>query len=181
MTAGPEMGRLTAEVTDGDHIQGADGAPVTVVEYGDYQCPYCGKAQSIVKDVQGRVGDGMRYVFRHFPLTNAHAHAKQAAQAAEAAALQEAFWTMHDHLFEHQRELHDSHLMTYADELDLDVGKLRNDMESDAVQTRIQQDFYGGVRSGVNGTPTFFINDARHDDSWDADTLVAAIDKAAAR
>jgi peroxiredoxin/protein-disulfide isomerase len=172
---------LFLDVTERDHVQGPRDATVTVVEYGDYQCPYCRRAESVVKEVRRRAGENMRFVFRNFPLSNVHPYAERASRAAEAAALQGSFWPMHDRLFENQRELGDSLVMNHAKHLDLDVEKLRRDMEGAEVKERVREDFSGGVRSGVNGTPSFFINGVRHDDSWDADTLVAAIQAAAVR
>jgi protein-disulfide isomerase len=133
-----------------------------------------------VKQVQQRMGDRLRFVFRNFPLTNAHPHAQHAAETAEAAAAQDKFWQMHDYLYEHQRELDDSHLLRYAAVLDLDTGRFEQEMKEHAYAARVSEDFRSGIRSGVNGTPTFFINGRRHDGSYDAETLIAAIERAAA-
>jgi protein-disulfide isomerase len=161
-----------------DHIQGANDAPVTFVEYGDYECPYCGAAYPIVKEVQARMGDRIRFVFRNFPITTSHPHAEQAAEAAEAAAAQGSFWEMHDYLYEHQRQLEDQDLRGYAEELGLDVEKFDRELADHSHAARVREDFMSGVRSGVNGTPTFYINGERHDGSYDLETLLAAIERA---
>jgi protein-disulfide isomerase len=161
-----------------DHIQGATDAPVTFVEYGDYECPYCGAAYPIVKEVQARMGDRIRFVFRNFPITTSHPHAEQAAEAAEAAAAQGSFWEMHDYLYEHQRHLEDQDLRGYAEELGLDVERFDRELADHTHAARVREDFMSGVRSGVNGTPTFYINGERHDGSYDLETLLAAIERA---
>jgi protein-disulfide isomerase len=172
---------LTMPVSeDRDHIQGPADATVTLVEYGDYECPYCGAAYPIVKEVQSRMGDGLRFVFRNFPITTSHPHAEQAAEAAEAAATQARFWEMHDLLYENQRRLGDADLRAYAETLALDVERFDKELSENVHAPRVREDFMSGVRSGVNGTPTFFINGRRHDDSYDAETLVAALKEAAA-
>ena len=169
---------FTLPVSQRDHRQGPEAAPVTVVEYGDYECPYCGEAYPIVKEIQRRLGDRLRFVFRNFPLTQSHPHAEHAAEAAEAAAGQEKFWEMHDYLFEHQRALDDAHLVHYAVALHLDQEKFEREMTEHVYANRVREDFLSGVRSGVNGTPTFFINGVRHDDSYALETLLAAIEAA---
>src|SRR5262249_15356800 len=181
MTSDIERARLLLPVSqERDHIQGPANAPVTLVEYGDYQCPYCGQAYPIVKEVQRRMGDRLRFVFRNFPLTQVHPRAEHAAEAAECAAAQGAFWAMHDTLFENQRHLDDDALVRYARELGLDADMFVQEMTAHAYAGRVREDFMSGVRSGVNGTPTFFINGLRHDDSYDLDTLLAAIERAEA-
>ena len=172
---------LTAPVDDArDHVQGPVGAPATLVQYGDYECPYCGAAYPIIKEVQARMGERMRFVFRNFPITTSHPHAERAAEAAEAAAAQGKFWEMHDLLYENQARLRDEDLHAYAAKLELDVEQFDRDLAEHVHAPRVREDFMGGVRSGVNGTPTFYVNGARHDDSYDAETLVAALDDAAA-
>jgi protein-disulfide isomerase len=171
---------LTLPVSDErDHIQGPSDAPVTLLEYGDYQCPYCGAAYPIIKDVQARMGDRLRFVFRNFPITTAHPQAEQAAEAAEAAGVQDRFWPMHDLLYENQRHLADEDLLRYAGQLGLDVDSFGHDLAEHVHAARVHNDFMSGVRSGVNGTPTFYINGVRHDDSYDVDTLLAALNRAA--
>jgi protein-disulfide isomerase len=166
---------------DRDHVQGPGSAPVTLVEYGDYECPYCGAAYPIVKELQARVGDALRFVFRNFPISTSHPHAEQAAEAAEAAAAQGRFWEMHDHLYEHQRRLEDDDLRGYAAELGLDVDRFLAELAQHAYAERVREDFMSGVRSGVNGTPTFYVNGLRHDGSYELESLAAAVERAAAR
>jgi protein-disulfide isomerase len=171
---------LTMPVTeDRDHIQGPTEAAVTLVEYGDYECPYCGAAYPIVKEVQSRMGERLRFVFRNFPITTSHPHAEQAAETAEAAATQGRFWQMHDLLYENQRRLRVPDLRDYAERLALDVERFDRELTEHAHAARVREDFMSGVRSGVNGTPTFYINGARHDDSYDIDTMLAALERAA--
>jgi protein-disulfide isomerase len=162
-----------------DHVSGPKTAPVTVVEYGDYECPFCGQAYYVLKDLQKRAGNRMRFVFRNFPLTTIHPHAERAAEAAEAAAAQGKFWEMHDLLFENQQSLEDEDLMKYAASAGLDTSRFLDDMRKGEYQHRIREDFLSGTRGGVNGTPTFFINGARYDGSWELGPLLAAIEDAA--
>jgi protein-disulfide isomerase len=178
MTSDTRSARLLLPVSQRDHIQGPSDAAVTLVEYGDYQCPYCGRAYPIVQAVQQRLGDRLRFVFRHFPLTQVHPHAQHAAEAAEAAAAQGAFWAIHDALFEQQRHLDDDHLVQYARQLGLHVGAFETALASHAHAGRVREDFLSGARSGVNGTPTFFINGVRHDAGYDVGTLLRAIERA---
>jgi protein-disulfide isomerase len=166
---------LTLPVSDRDHIQGPPTATVTLVEYGDYQCPYCLQAYPIMIDIQEHMGDRMRLVFRNFPLTNSHPDAQNAAEAAEAAGAQGKFWEMHDYLFEHQSRLDDVALLEYASDIGLDLPRFMRDLETHAFAPRVHEDFLSGVRSGVNGTPTFFINGVRHDGPWDLETLTTEI------
>jgi len=175
MSADREQGRLNPPVTDRDHAQGSAQAALTLVEYGDYECPHCGRAHPIVKEVQRRLGPELRFVFRNFPLAEMHPHAQHAAEAAEAAGGQGRFWEMHDALFEHQRSLDDRHLVQYAQTIGLDPQRFQQDLTSHTYAGRVREDFRSGVRSGVNGTPTFFINGVRHDDSWDIETLTEAL------
>jgi protein-disulfide isomerase len=179
---GSGSARLTLPVGERDHVQGPADAPVTLVEYGDYECPYCGEAYPIVKALQQRLGERLRFVFRNFPLANAHPHAEHAAEAAEAAAAQgeDRFWAMHDRLYEHQRALDDAHLEGHAAAVGLDVERFDREMEEGRYRERVREDFLSGVRSGVNGTPTFYINGARHDDSYDLGVLLAAAERAGA-
>jgi protein-disulfide isomerase len=169
--------RLTPPVSERDHVIGPPLAAVTLVEYGDYECPYCGAAHPIVKEVRRRLGNGLRFVFRHFPLTRVHPHAERAAEAAEAAGAQGAakFWRMHDQLFEHQDALEDQHLVMYASEIGLDLELFTRDLRSGVHLPRVREDFLSGVRSGVNGTPTFFINGRRHDGGFDLQSLLGAV------
>lgn len=161
------MARLILSVDPArDHIQGPDGAAVTLVEYGDYECPYCGMAHPIVRSLQREFGDRLRFVFRHFPLTELHPHAEHAAEAAEAAAAQGRFWEMHDTLFAHQKHLGDSAIRNLAEGIGLDGVQISDAIQQHRFQSRVQEDFESGVESGVNGTPTFFINGVRFEGSW---------------
>jgi protein-disulfide isomerase len=172
---------LTSPVTDGrDHIQGPADAAVTLVEYGDYECPYCGAAYPIIKEVQAQMGDRLRFVFRNFPISTSHPHAEHAAEAAEAADAQNRFWPMHDLLYENQQRLGDQDLHTYAERLELDVERFDHELAGHVHAGRVHDDFLSGVRSGVNGTPSFYINGARHDESFDTETLLTALQRATA-
>ena len=158
--------QLTPPVSADDHTIGPDDAPITLVEYGDFECPYCGMAYPVVKAIQRELGSELRFVFRNFPLGEAHPHARHAAETAEAAAAQGKFWEMHDTIFEHQSALDDEHLIGYARSLGLDADLVARELEAGTYTKRVRDDFRNGVRSGVNGTPTFFINGARYDGSW---------------
>ena len=171
-----EIVKLTLAVnSDRDHIQGPTSAAATLIEYGDYECPYCGQAYPIIKEIQRRLGNKLRFVFRNFPLTEIHLHAQHAAEAAEAAAAQNKFWEMHDYLYEHQQALDEEHLEKYAAKVGLDLGRFNNDMSTHAHAGRIREDFLSGIHSGVNGTPTFYINGIRYNDSWDLETLLETL------
>jgi protein-disulfide isomerase len=178
MAVDNELARLSTPVSARDHAEGSEGAVVTLVEYGDYECPHCGRAYPIVKEIQKRLGSRLRFVFRNFPLVQIHPHAQHAAEAAEAAALQGKFWEMHDVIFEHQQALDERHLTEYAAGLGLDQARFQHELTSHTHATRVREDFLSGIKSGVNGTPTFFINGIRHDDSWDIDTLEEALTRA---
>jgi protein-disulfide isomerase len=173
------QGRLTLPVSARDHIRGPATAPVTLVEYGDYQCPYCGEANSIIEEIQRRLGSGLRFVFRNFPLTEVHPYAEHAAEVAEAADAYGKFWEMHDALYAHQDALDDHHLAAYGASLGVAPAEIHKALSGHAYMDRIREDFLSGVRSGVNGTPTFFVNGMRHDGSFDFDSLLAAIAAAA--
>ena len=171
------MAMLNTPVTPEDHIQGNQHAVITLVEYGDYECPACGQAYAMVKKIQSHYGDKLRFVFRNFPLTEVHPHAEMAAETAEFAALHHHFWDMHDTLFEHQRTLDIAKLVEMADALNLPVNDLKDVMISHTFENRIRNDFLSGMHSGVSVTPTFFINGIRHDGAPDYASLVAAIDQ----
>jgi protein-disulfide isomerase len=173
-----ERSTLSLPVGARDHAEGPEDAPVTLVEYGDYECPHCGRAYPIVKRIQDQLGSRLRFVFRNFPLAEIHPHAQHAAEAAEAAGAQGRFWEMHDALFEHQGALGDRHLAQYAAAIGLDEGRFQRELSDHTHARRVREDFSSGVRSGVNGTPTFFINGVRHDDGWDFETLMTALDAA---
>jgi protein-disulfide isomerase len=173
-----ETVELTLPVSsERDHTLGSDTAPVTLVEYGDYECPYCGQAYPIIKRIQKRLGDNLRFVFRNFPITRSHPHAQHAAEAAEAAAAQNRFWEMHDHLYEHQQNLDDDNLMQYASVFGMDTARFGDELARHVYADRVREDFMSGIRSGVNGTPTFYINEIRYDYSWDEKTLLTAIEQ----
>jgi len=159
-----------------DHIQGDVRTILTLVEYGDYQCPFCGAAYPEVKKVQKELGSKLRFVFRNFPLTNVHEFAMVAAETAEAAGAQGKFWEMHDFLYEHQRTLGDHSVApAHAKELGLDTQKFEREISQHVYQKRIKDDFMGGVRSGVNGTPTFYVNGVRHDGPAEAEAIVKSL------
>jgi protein-disulfide isomerase len=173
---------LTLPVTPSrDHIRGPIDAPLTLLEYADFECPYCGMAYPIVENVIAQMGDQMRFVFRHFPLVDMHPHAERAAEAAEAAGAQGKFWSMHQMLFENQENLSDPFLLGYAQILGLDLARFTDDLATGIYRPRVSEDFIGGVNSGVGGTPTFFINDLKHEGPWDAASLLAALQSAATR
>jgi protein-disulfide isomerase len=170
--------RLAPPVTDLDHVQGDDSALVTLIEYGDFECPSCGKAYPVLKRVKQRLGDRLRVVFRNFPLAQNHPHAEHAAEAAESVATlggNEAFWTMHNLLFENQKALDDDSLAGYAEEAGVDGRAVRMDLADGRYQQYVRDSFMTGVRSGVNGTPTLFIDGIRYDGNRDEETLVAAL------
>jgi Na+/H+ antiporter NhaA len=165
---------------DRDHIRGADDAPVTLVEYGDFECPYCGRAEGVVRELLADHGD-VRYVWRHLPLTDVHTHAQIAAEAAEAASAQGAFWEMHDLLFQHQDALRPSDLEGYARSLGLDVKRFSDELRSHEYAARVADDVDSADLSGVSGTPTFFINGRRHYGAYDVANLSAAVKAAKTR
>ena len=164
---------------DRDRIQGPADAPITLVEYGDYECPYCGAAYPIVKRIRRQMADQLRFVFRNFPITTSHPHAEAAAETAEVAGAQGRLWEMHDLLFENQRHLTGPDLRSYAETLGLDLERFDDELAGHLYADRVREDFMSGVRSGVNGTPTFFINGLRHNGSYDLTTMLAAIERAA--
>jgi protein-disulfide isomerase len=174
-TQATNLPHLTLPVGERDHIQGPATAHVTLVEYGDYQCPYCGRAHPILVELKKHIGARMRLVFRNFPLTTMHPNAEHAAEAAEAAGAQGKFWEMHDLLFEHQPHLDDAALLRYGGAIGLDVDRFERDLKQHIFAPRVREDFQSGIRSGVNGTPTFFINGARYDRAWDLEPLTAAV------
>jgi len=176
-----ESSTLTPPVHESDHAAGPADAPVTLVEYGDYQCPHCGRAYPRVKALQKRFGNRMRFVFRNFPMSESHPDAMHAAEAAESVASHagdEAFWKMHDLLFEHQQDdldaLDDAHLVRYAAHAGADASQVEKDLDAETFESRVREDFMSGVRSGVNGTPTFFINGVRYDGDWGTVSTFAA-------
>ena len=166
---------LTQPVSERGHAEGPADAPLTLVEYGDYQCPYCGAAYPVVKRLQKTLRKKLRFVFRNLPLTQAHPYALIAAEAAEAAALQGKFWQMHDLLFEQQTLLKPDTIPLWAKRIGLNVEQFETDIKQGVVEKRIRIDRQSGIRSGVNGTPTFYINGTRYDGSPDYASLLAAL------
>jgi protein-disulfide isomerase len=173
------VARLTVPVNDEDHILGPAQAPVTLVEYGDFQCPYCGMAHPIIQELLRLRGETTRFVFRHFPLTNVHPYAELAAEVAEVAGARDRFWPMHDWLYEHQRNINPRHLMVGVEQIGLPSEEIAREVSAHLYLDRVRRDFIGGVRSGVNGTPTFFINGVRHDGGYALEELLEAVDEAA--
>lgn len=171
------MATLKVPVTSADHSQGPEDPEVVLVEYGDYECPHCGRAYPIVKQVQQHFGKRLRFVFRNFPLGELHPHAVAAARTAEFAGTHGKFWEMHDLLFENQTRMGEGLFLGLVEELGLPAGALRRALEGSEFEERIRSDFSGGIRSGVNGTPTFFINNHRHDGPFDYEDLVSAIER----
>jgi protein-disulfide isomerase len=170
------MTKLSVPVSPLDHHQGDPDASCTLVEYGDYQCPSCGQAYPLIKRVQKHFGKRLLFVFRNFPLSQMHRYAEAAAETAEFAAAHHKFWEMHDLLYENQPRLGEELLQELAQQLHLGSAKLREALDAKEFQPRVKADFSGGVRSGVNGTPTFFINGQRHDGAYDFNSLVDAVD-----
>jgi protein-disulfide isomerase len=154
---------LKPEIGPADQTQGNEQAAIKLVEYGDYQCPHCGTAYSIIKEIQSTFGDQILFVFRNFPLQESHRYANIAAQAAEAAGKQGMFWEMHDAIFENQQQLNEDFIETLAEKLGLDMEQFEEDLNSEEISNKVEDDFESGVRSGVNGTPSFFINGSKFD------------------
>ncbi len=162
-----------------DHIRGRHDAPVTLVEYGDFECPYCGRAEAAIRELLALEGDELRYVFRHLPLTDVHPFAQLAAEAAEAAGTQGRFWEMHDMLLEHQGDLRPRDLREYANQLGLDMERFESELRNRTHKKRVTEDVASADQSGVSGTPSFFINGRRHHGAYDLQTLIAAVKTAA--
>lgn len=175
------MSILKVPVSPDDHIQGNPDASVTLVEYGDYECPYCGMAYPVVQQVQEHFGEQLRFVFRNFPLAEVHPFAKDAAETAEFAADHDLFWEMHDLIFENQGSLNIPLLLELGKSLDLPVKELELAIRTQKYEPKIRKDFLSGLRSGVNGTPTFFINSQRHDGPFQYENLVSAIESVFAK
>jgi protein-disulfide isomerase len=169
------VSKLTLPFAQRDHMQGPIGAPISLLEYGDYECLFCGEAHSIVKTIQKRLAGRLCFVFRNFPAGKAHPHAQRAAEMAEAAGVQGKFWEMHDVLMEHQDALEDHHLAQYARLLNLDADRLMNEVLAGEHAARVREDFRSGAWGGVNGTPTFFINGERYDGDLNSDELLDAL------
>ncbi len=170
------MSKLIIPPNNKDHIRGNIKGTVTLVEYGDFQCPSCGEAYPIVKEILKLKGDILKLIYRNFPLYQIHSNALHAAYAAEAAGKQNKFWEMHDILLENQEDLEDKDLQQYAKDLSLDINQFTKDMKSDQIAKKVEDDINGGIESGVNGTPTFFINGMSFDKNYELDLLLEAID-----
>ncbi|HEY9258486.1 DsbA family protein [Chitinophaga sp.] len=160
------MPTLIPPVNALDHIAGVPNATIELVEYGDFQCPYCREAFFVVKQLQERFANRLRFVFRNFPLSESHEYAMDAALAVEAAANQDRFWEMHDAIYNRQPELNEALLLRLAADLELDLRKFADEMESPKLLSRVEADFESGVRSGVNGTPTFYLNGKRYNGDY---------------
>ena len=172
--------KLLIPVGADDHAQGSGDAPVTLVEYGDYQCPDCARAHVVIGAIRQRFDTDLRFVFRNMPLVHAHRYADLAARAAEAAGVQGHFWPMHDLLFEHQQQLGPELILELASLLELDLRRFEEDINDPGLIDRIGREIETGIRSGVEGTPTFYINGRRYDDATDEETLASAVEAARA-
>ena len=170
--------RLAVPVSERDHSQGPASAAVTLVQYGDYECPYTRLSTQVVRALQQELGEQLRFVYRNFPLREIHPHALHAALAAEAAATQGKFWEMHDYIFHHQHTLEDADLEQFAEAVGLDLEQYARDMAEERGFAHIEEDVEGGERSGVQGTPTFFINGILYRGSWEHEALLAALQAA---
>jgi protein-disulfide isomerase len=178
MTSHEAVRKLTVPVSIGlDHVRGSVNAPITIVEYGDFECPYTGMAYPVIKELMRQFNEKIYFVYRNFPLNDIHPHAQHAAEAAEAAAAQDKFWQMHDYLFEHQKALDDHHLLEYAQKVELNIDRFKKEMSGHIYAPLINKSLKSGIDSGVEGTPTFFINGERYEDSWDLDTLTSFLNK----
>ncbi|GAA2330101.1 DsbA family protein [Dactylosporangium salmoneum] len=170
--------RLAVPVGPDDHTIGPPDAPVSLVEYADFQCPYCAMAHPILQDLLRLRREFIRFTYRHFPLTNVHPYGDLAAEVAEAAAARDAFWPMHDWLFDNQRGINPRQLMVGVERLGLPSTEIGDEVGAHLYLDRVRRDLVGGVRSGVGGTPTFFLNGLRHDGGYALDELLEAVDEA---
>lgn len=175
VTGNDPVAKLIRPIANRDHVQGSIDAPVALLEYGDYECPVCGEVYPVIKAIQERMGDELCFAFRNFPLATMHPHSERAAEAAEAAGAQGSFWEMHDTLFENQNALENEDLAEYAQALGLDAPRLLAEVMSGVYSPRVREDFRNGVRGGVNGTPSFFINGVRYDGARGLDPLLEAL------
>jgi protein-disulfide isomerase len=166
-----DLSRLLLPIRPMDHVRGREDAPYTLVEYGDYECPECGRLYEILRDLQRDIASRLRIVFRHYPLSGVHRFAQQAAEAAEAAGAQGKFWEMHTALFERQPALRTKDLILYAEELALDVERFRDELKNETYSERVRADFLAGVQNGVYGTPGLFLNGVRYDGEWGQESL----------
>jgi protein-disulfide isomerase len=173
-----DSGELSAPVATGDHVRGALEAPIQLVEYGDYECPHCGRAYWVIRQLQEKLGDQLAFIFRNFPVTAVHPRADSVAQALEAAEAQGYFWEMHDRFYEHQHELEGLDLTGHAERVGLDIAQWKRDMKDARFRDRVREDVATGLLSGVTGTPTFFINGIRYDGPYDFDSMLVALESA---
>jgi protein-disulfide isomerase len=176
MRTQPARHELTVPVSARDHIAGSLDAPLQLLEYGDYECPFCGMAYPVVEAVRQLLADRLCFAFRHFPIVSAHPRALRAAEAAESAGAQGKFWAMHARLFEHQDRLDDEMLLDHAVQIGLDTDQFIRDLEEHRFVPRIREDLSSGARSGVNGTPTFFVNGIRYEGPARVQPLVRALE-----
>jgi protein-disulfide isomerase len=177
-----QSAQLLVPVTERDHSIGPSNAVVTLVEYGDFECSFCRKAYSMIQGLRRYMADNLCFVYRHFPLAEAHPHAQHAAEAAEAAGAQGKFWEMHDILFQSQDALEDEDLVMYAARIGIDFQRVSQELAAGTYTRKVRDDFRGGARSGVNGTPTFFINGVRYDGNWgDANEFIQVLSDAASQ
>ncbi|MGZ4376437.1 MAG: DsbA family protein [Gaiellaceae bacterium] len=175
MSAVLDRPRLTVPIGGRDHVRGPASAPLALLEYGDYECPFCRAAQPAVETLIDILGEELCFAYRHFPLTQIHPHAQTAAEAAESAAQQGSFWEMHAMLYEHQARLDPPHLLAYGRTLGLDIRRMAFELEEHVHLPRVREDFLSGVRSGANGTPTFFVDGVRHNGPLDVTSLLASL------
>jgi protein-disulfide isomerase len=174
-----EVVRLKSSVTERDHTNGPENAPVTLLEYGNFECIDCGAVFPTIKQVQRFLGDNLRFIFRHFPSVKTHPHAMRAAEAAEAAGAQGKFWEMHDELFRHQRSLEDQHLLRYARRIGLDMQRFSSDLMENAFLAQIEREYQSALfDEHITGTPTLYINEVRYTGSTDLEGMLTAIREA---
>ena len=176
LTPNQEVYLLSRSINERDHLQGSESAAVTLLMYGAYECPHCVEGNKIVKEIQRRLGQQLRFVFRHFPRTDVHPHAEAAAEVAEAAGEQGKFWEMHDKLFENYNRLDGDHLIGYAEDLELDMARFDQAITGRIYAVKVREDLQSGTESGVKGTPTYFINGVKHNSFGEFDVLLAAIE-----
>jgi protein-disulfide isomerase len=172
------QGQLIAPVTERDHVRGSPTAPVVLVEYGDYECPHCGRAYWVIKRLREELGSELAFVFRNFPVAELHPRAETVAEALEATSPQDHFWDMHDWFYEHQHELEGLDLEQHAQVAGLDIARWKNDRQEPQYRDRVREDMESGRQSGVTATPTFFINGTRYRGPYDFDSMLAAIRRA---
>jgi protein-disulfide isomerase len=170
-----DLSRLLLPIQSWDHVHGPEEAAFTLVEYGDYECPDCGRLYLVLRDLQSGIASQLKIVFRHYPLSGIHHHAQQAAEAAEAAGVQGKFWEMHALLFERQQALQTKDLIHYAEELTLDVERFRIELNNQTHNDRVRADFVAGVQNGVYGTPGLYLNGVRYDSAWDRESLLSRL------